>query len=150
MARVSRRFIRPDVEQKIHQLLVECVSESKDQRSAGNFVDVLLTKTEKLMIGKRIAIALMLIKGRDPAEIDEKLKVSQTTVYTVKAWLEEKGNEYRALLKRIADRDETAEKEHHHLVEDAEESMLLPPAGQNWKSIKRRQWERARATELPF
>lgn len=150
MARVSRRFIQSDVENKIHQLLVECVSESKDQRSAGNFIDVLLTKTEKLMIGKRIAIALMLMKGKTPQEIDEKLKVSQTTVYTVKTWMEEKGNEYQKLLKQIADRDEAAAGEHRRLLGEAQGSMFLPPAGRSWKAEKRRQWQQARATKLPF
>lgn len=151
MSRVSRRWLDRDVEEKIHRLLVQCVTESKNQQIAGNFIDVLLTKTEKLMIGKRIAIALMLVKGDSPMEIDEKLKVSLTTVYTVKAWLEEKGAEYHELLLDIAHRDEAQEKTHHELQRDAEEPSIFPPRrGTNWKADKRRKWQKAEASKVPF
>lgn len=150
MPQISRRWLKPEVENKIHRLLVECIRESKDEQTAGNFIDVLLTKTEKMMIGKRIAIALMLIKGHTPPEIDEKLKVSLTTIYTVKTWFEEKGKEYWRLLKKIADRDEIDEKEYRRLVDDAKGGILPPPPGRNWKDYKRRQWQNARAAKVPF
>ena len=139
MSRVSKRWLDPRVEEKIHRLLVECVVESNNQQAAGNFIDILLTKTEKLMIGKRIAIALMLVKGRTPLEIDEKLKVALPTIYTVKTWLEEKGAEYQSLLKKIAARDE------------AQASGIFPPRpGINWGEHKRRQWQKANKTKVPF
>lgn len=150
MARVSQRWLQPEVEDKIYQLLLECVTESKDKQSAGNFIDVLLTKTEKLMIGKRIAIALMLIKGHTPPEIDEKLKVTQTTVYTVKTWLEEKGKEYWKLLKKISDRDDIDEKEHRRRLDEARGGILPPPPGTNWKEYKHRQWQKARDIKPVF
>jgi len=150
MARVSQRWLQPEVKDKIHQLLVECVASCHDQNTAGNFIDVLLTKTEKLMIGKRIAIALMLIKNHTPAEIDEKLKVSQTTVYTVKTWLDEKGKEYRQLIKEIADRDESRQRKYQDLREEAEGGFLPPRPGTNWKELKRSQWQKAKSAKVPF
>mgnify|MGYP001612181817 CR=1 FL=1 len=150
MARVSQRRVQPEVENKIYQLLVECVASCRNQNAAGNFIDVLLTKTEKLMIGKRIAIALMLIKGNTPSEIDEKLKVSQTTAYTVKTWLDEKGKEYRQLLKEIADRDESQQSRYQDLREEAEGGFLPPRPGTNWKELKRNQWQKAKSAKVPF
>lgn len=150
MSRVSRRWLEPKVAEKIYRLLVECVTDCTDQQAAGNFIDVLLTKTEKLMIGKRIAIALMLVKGHSPAEIDEKLKVSLTTVYTVKAWLEEKGAEYYTLLEGIARRDERQKKQHRDLQADAEGGILPPRPGIDWKAYKRGQWRKTEESEVPF
>lgn len=151
MSRVSRRLLDRDVEEKIYRLLVECVAESKDQNAAGNFIDILLTKTEKLMIGKRIAIALMLVKGYSPIEIDEKLKVSQATVYTVRSWLDEKGAEYYDLLRKIAHRDEGQEKEHRQLRWEADHNGIFPPRrGTNWKEQKRKQWQKAEVSKVPF
>ena len=150
MSRASKRWLDPRVEEKIHRLLVECVVESNDQQAAGNFIDILLTRTEKLMIGKRIAIALMLVKGRTPLEIDEKLKVALPTIYTVKTWLEEKGAEYQSLLKKIAVRDEQQARLHQDKLMEAEGGIFPPRPGINWGEHKRRQWQEANKTKVPF
>lgn len=150
MSRVSKRWLDPKVEEKIHRLLVECIVESSDQKAAGNFIDILLTRTEKLMIGKRIAIALMLVKGRAPLEIDEKLKVALPTIYTVKTWLEEKGAEYQNLLKKIAARDEAQTRIHEERLMEAEGGIFPPRPGINWGEHKRQQWKEAKETKVPF
>lgn len=150
MSRVSKRWLDPRVEDKIHRLFVECVVESNDQQAAGNFIDILLTRTEKLMIGKRIAIALMLIKGHTPLEIDEKLKVALPTIYTVKTWLEEKGTEYQALLKKIAARDEQQARLHQDKLMEAEGGIFPPRPGINWREHNRQKWQEVKKTKVPF
>ena len=57
----------------------------------------------------------------------------------MKTWLEEKGAEYQSLLKKIAARDE------------AQASGIFPPRpGINWGEHKRRQWQEANKTKVPF
>ena len=148
MAQVSKRWLRPDVERKIRGLLVECVARCRDQQSASNFIDVLLTDTEKLMIAKRIAVALMLIKGNKAEEIDDKLKVSLGTVYTVKAWLNDKGREYLDLLIEIAKRDISQSKKHTDLLDEALNS--IPRWGTDWKEAKRNQWQKVKDSKVSF
>lgn len=148
MSQVSKRLLWPDVEEKIRSLLVECIAKCRDQQVAANFVDVLLTDTEKLMIAKRISIALMLVKGYSAPEIDEKLKVSLGTIYIVKAWLDAKGAQYRDLLVEIAHQDEAQEKEHKFLLDEARNST--PRWGTNWREAKKQQWKRAKESKVPF
>lgn len=148
MSQISKRLLKPEVEEKIRGLLVECVNRCRDQQTTANFIDVLLTDTEKTMIAKRIAIALMLLKGYSPVEIDEKLKVSLGTIYTVQGWLAYKGAEYKSLLVEIVREDEGREKEHKLAVWEAEETT--PRWGTSWKSEKQRQWQKVRRTKVPF
>lgn len=138
MSQISKRRIHPKVEEKIRRLLVESVALCRDQQVAANFLDVLLTSTEKIMIAKRIAIALMLIKGYSAAEIDEKLKVSLTTIASVKTWLDLKGKEYLGLLNELVKQDERGEQEATTLRAEAESFWSLPPKT-NWKDQRRDQ-----------
>lgn len=149
MSQVSQRFLRPDVKAKIERLLIECIARCSSQQAAANFVDVLLTSTEKLMIAKRIAIALMLVKGYGAGEIDAKLKVSVATIYSVKAWLEAKGGEYRSLLEEIAQEDRGQAQEREQLVNEAQSFFSLRP-GTNWKQQRREQWQKVKDKKIPF
>ena len=149
MSQVSRRWLTPNVEAKINHLLIECIAGCADQQAAANFVDVLLTKTERTMIAKRVAIALMLVKGHSADDIDEKLKVSVATVYTVKAWLDSKGAEYRTLLEKIARKDEGQQKEQERLKDEATSFFALRPKA-NWREQRREQWKRVNDKNVPF
>ena len=101
------------------------------------------------MIAKRIAIALMLIKGYTTIEIDEKLKVSLTTVFMVKAWLDTKGIEYKKILEDIVKQDQGQEEEYQNRVAEAESFLSLRP-GVSWKSLRKEQWRKAKEAKVPF
>ena len=149
MPQISKRFVKPAVKEKIDNLFIECIAACRNQNEAANFINVLLTKTEKTVIAKRVAIALMLTKGYTATEIDEKLKVSQATVYTVKYWLEDKGSEINAILSNIAKRDERQESDNLDLQREAG-SILLPPPGTNWKNYRSAQHKKIRDTAVAF
>ena len=149
MPQISKRFVKPAVKEKIDNLFIECIAECRNQKEAANFINVLLTKTEKTVIAKRVAIALMLTKGYTATEIDERLKVSQATVYTVKYWLEDKGSEINKILSNIAKRDDRQESENLDLQREAG-SILPPPPGINWKSYRHSQHEKIRDTSVAF
>lgn len=149
MAQISRRFIKPEVLRKIESLFVECVSRCEKPSVAADFLDDLLTKTEKVMIAKRIAIALMLLKQQDPRDISETLKVSYPTIYRVKTWLSYKGVGFRALLEAIIKRDQATKREHERALSDTRESPLwFGPT--NWSAKRKGQWDRVRKTRVPF
>ena len=67
----------------------------------------------------------MLTKGYTATEIDERLKVSQATVYTVKYWLEDKGKQINKILSNIAKRDDRQESENLDLQREAEVAFCL-------------------------
>lgn len=149
MAQISRRFMKPEVLRKIESLFIECVSRCEKPSVAADFLDDLLTRTEKVMIAKRIAIALMLLKQEDVRDISETLKVSFPTIYRVKTWLSYKGAGFRTLLTEIMKRDQETEKEHERALSDTRESPIwFGPT--NWKAKRQDQWDRVRKTRAPF
>lgn len=148
MSHISQLFLKPAVKNKIMSLLPECIADCQDQQTAASFIDDLLTSTEKVMINKRIAIALMILKGYRTRDVEEILKVSLPTIYNVKQWLEYKGSGYRKLLENIIEKDKKLQEQHNQLQWEAENTTPLP--GINWKRAKHRQWEKVEETEIPF
>lgn len=149
MAQVSRRLISPVVQKKIQALFLDCVTRCQNQDIAASFIDALLTDTEKIMIAKRVAIALMILKGRTTEEIQDILKVSGQTVWTVRGWLAAKGSGYHALLKDVIERDRDQEAARRDALEDTQSSALWF-GKTSWKEKRRQQWEKVRDTKVPF
>ena len=149
MAQVSVQYIKPEVKDKLQSLLVSCISRCSQVSLAADLVEDLLTNTEKIMISKRIGVALMLLKLVGAREISDKLKVSFPTIYRVKTWLEVKGGGYRSLLESIIKEDAAKEDAHLSALQDTESSPLwFGPT--NWKNQRRQQWEKVKQTEVPF
>lgn len=149
MAQVSSQYIKPEIKDKLQSLLVSCISRCSQVSLAADFVEDLLTKTEKVMISKRIGVALMLLKKVGAREISETLKVSFPTIYKVKTWLDFKGSGYRSLLESILKEDAAKERAHRSALEETDSSPLWF-GKTSWKAKRRQQWERVKQTQVPF
>ena len=80
MAKVSRIPLRNDVWERIFKLFVETTSDLKDKKLLTSFIDDLYTPTEKIMLAKRLAAAVLLSKGHSYTEVSRILKVSSPTI----------------------------------------------------------------------
>lgn len=65
------------------------------------FLYDLLSSTERTMLAKRLAIALLLTKDYDYSSIKQILKVSSETIARVKMWIDEAGQGYKMVIKGI-------------------------------------------------
>lgn len=65
-----------------------------------SFLSDLLTKTERVMLAKRLSIALLLTKGYDYGSIKDILKVSSSTIGSIASWLDRSGEGYKLLLEK--------------------------------------------------
>jgi len=74
-----------------------------------SFLEDFLTPTEKMMLAKRLAVAVMLAKGYDYRAIRKTLKVSFHMVANVNLWLKYKGKGYQKVINWIL-REEKIEK----------------------------------------
>jgi uncharacterized protein YerC len=84
----SKKFTPDEVYEEIYYLLSKCIRSVNSVNSAASFVEVILTRSEKLMIGKRVAIAFLLRKGAKYDEVCYILRVSRGTVARVNDRLE--------------------------------------------------------------
>jgi uncharacterized protein YerC len=63
------------------------------------FLRELLTPSERIMLGRRIWIARLLLEGHSQAEIGEKLQVGPNTIWRVEKWLRDQMPGYRDAIK---------------------------------------------------
>lgn len=96
--RVSQRELDTELEKKMFGVWLEALAVCRDEVSADELMRDLLTDTERIVIAKRMAIALLLSHGYGYTEVANILKVSPPTISKVKRWLDERGAGFRKVL----------------------------------------------------
>lgn len=124
MTKVSRRFLDKELESKIFEVFLKTIVDIKTPVEAKNFIDDLLSPTEKIMLVKRLAIAVLLTKGKTYDYIDHTLKVSRATIMTVSLWLKHGKGGYRKVVDSIL-----KAQNRERLIDNIEEILirLSPP-----------------------
>lgn len=101
MTQVSRYPLSKDLEDEMHGLLRKVIVDLGNEKDVADFLDDILTPTEKVMIGKRLAIALLIEKRYDHRTIQSILHVSLTTISSVHYWLKNRGAGYRKVIHKV-------------------------------------------------
>ncbi|MCX6793923.1 MAG: Trp family transcriptional regulator, partial [Candidatus Gottesmanbacteria bacterium] len=109
MTQISRRPLSKELEHRMFSLFRNALVNVRSEREAADLMDDLLSPMEKIMLGKRLAIAFLLDRGYDQRTIHTVLHVSVTTVNSVNYWLQQKGDGYRRAV-RLARREQKWEK----------------------------------------
>lgn len=109
MAQVSKYPLSKTTEFRLYSLFWEAIADLKNPAKAEEFFNDLLTPTEKVMLSKRLAIAVMLIKGYDYSSIRSILKVSPTTIGAVSLWLKYSGKGYRDTVEKLLKKERVRE-----------------------------------------
>lgn len=102
MARIRKveRLSKSEQESLVFDL-VHAMVQTKSVSDAALFLQDLLTKSEITVLGKRLRIAKLLISGASYGEIEKKLKVSHATIAKIAAWLTDKGEGFRKIVKNL-------------------------------------------------
>ena len=119
MIKVSRRFLNKELENHIFELFLRTIVDIRNSDEARNFIEDLLSPTERIMLIKRLAIAVLLVKGYTYDDIDDTLKVSRSTIMNVSLWLKHGRSGYRKAVNKIL---ETQKKE--EFIDKIEEILL--------------------------
>lgn len=125
MAQVSRNPLSKALEEQMHALFRRALADLRSEQDIADFLDDLLTPTEKIMLGKRLAIAVLLDQGYDQRTIHRIMKVSLATVNSVNYWLKNKGKGYRKVIEKIKKEQQWA-----HFAQKLDKvfrSVLKPP-----------------------
>ena len=102
MARIRRveRLSKSEQESLVFDLVYAMV-QTKSVSDGALLLQDLLTKSEITILGKRLRIAKLLISGASYEEIEKKLKVSHATIAKIAAWLTDKGEGFRKIVKSL-------------------------------------------------
>jgi uncharacterized protein YerC len=125
MTHVSRRKLDSQVLKQIAYFLRAIVADLKTEQEVAVFLEALLTKTEKLMLGKRLAMVVLLSEGVPESQICETLKTTYSTVERTKLLLDKTMTGYQVGLKKLKKR-------------------------QNWQMIKDLLFKLAKYTANPY
>lgn len=130
MTQVSRRYLNPKVEQQIFDTFIASFASLSSPDKAASFLYDLLSPVEQIMLGKRLAIAYMLMKNHPQRRVADTLKVSQSTVAKVNANLKT-GSGYRTIISHMLKKEAIVA-----FFNDLDEKLdhLLPPRGADWST----------------
>ncbi len=84
MPHVSKQAIKEEIFLKISTLLLKTLSKRGFAKDRKYYLKELLTRTEQIMLAKRVAIIFFLCHGDSTHQIRHRLKVSPSTVAIIK------------------------------------------------------------------
>jgi uncharacterized protein YerC len=102
MSHISKHYLKQEDFMVIHKILYEALASFYSTREAKVILGELLTKTEKIMLAKRLAIISLLNQGHSIYFIQHVLKVSPSTVARIRLAYEDK--KYTSLVQKLKTR----------------------------------------------
>lgn len=108
MPQVSKYPLREQVYNRIFELLLKVIRDSFSKKQAEELLNDLLTPTEKIMLAKRLSIAVLLLKDYSYESIQAILRVSRPTIADVNRSLKYGGKGYKKFAKRILKEEKMA------------------------------------------
>lgn len=105
MSQVSKNNLESVIQKELFDQLYYILSQFSDSSDAQSFLSELLTKTERVMVAKRLGIAVLLTKGYTYRNIRQVLKVSFPTIRSVQFWLDHGSGAYRKVIEKIGKRE---------------------------------------------
>lgn len=134
MPHVSKRPLEKEIQEKIISTLFESIMKMNQEKGVRDFINDLLTPTEKIMLAKRLGAALLLHRGYTYQSIGRILKLSPTTINHIQSDLLKSGEGYRTAFK-ILEKSERVSS----LVDKIERFIVsvVPPVKGSRKSYRR-------------
>ena len=101
MAQISKYPVHKDVETRIFEIFKSTISSLNSSDDIEEFLDDFLSPVEKIMLAKRLSIAVLLAKRYTYSSIARILRVTPTTIASVSISLKYSGQGYKRMVKKI-------------------------------------------------
>lgn len=137
MPHVSKNKLDQKTLYQISERLFSAVKHLKHESEVSQFFSDLLTKTERIMLAKRLAIVVMLESNYPFKVISRALKVSEATISNMRDRFDRGGDGYRLVLGRF--KREKFWKDFFKSIEKILQPDFLPPiTGKGrWRNLNR-------------
>lgn len=106
MSQISRNPLSKESNYEIQATLWWLLARLNNDSDIKNFLNGLLTKTEKIMIAKRLAVAFLLSKNFNYRDISDTLKISTSTISRIKETIGRTEGDYDLFIKKLEKRSE--------------------------------------------
>lgn len=101
MAQVSKYPIHKNVEKQMFEIFKKAISNLNRAEDIEEFLNDFLSPVEKIMLAKRLSIAVLLAKGHTYPRISEILRVTPATIAGVSLNLKYAGRGYKKMVEKI-------------------------------------------------
>lgn len=134
MPKVSKFKLEKAVFDEISNALRDIFAETKNKEDIKSLLDDMLTPTEKIMLAKRLAVVIMLDKMYPFRVISKTLKVSESTIGTMKERLDRGGSGFEIIFEHL---DRKKPNELYRKINQIIRLFAIPPyAGKGrWKFL---------------
>ncbi|MBI3305218.1 helix-turn-helix domain-containing protein [Candidatus Parcubacteria bacterium] len=149
MPQISRFKLSARAEQELSETFLESLVLIRDKEFARQVVADLLTPTEKVMLGKRILIAVLLQEGYSYRDVVRSLKVAPGTVNNIRLTLARSGAGFKGLVgllggSRVAQRERYRREDRRELIANKIyqiiDALRLPVKGSKTDMVR---WRKA-------
>ncbi|MFH1840663.1 MAG: Trp family transcriptional regulator [Candidatus Shapirobacteria bacterium] len=139
MTQISKRPLDKKIESELFQLLVKAIADLRNSEEIEEFLADFLSPVEKIMLAKRLGIAVLMGKNYDYRQVKEVLKVTPGTIAAVNLKYKYANRGYKKVVEKILKQEKTGEL--FNRIGDFLTSV--PPKGGDW-SVWRRRKEQAK------
>lgn len=147
MSQVSGYPIHKKVEERMFEIFKSTISSLRNNEDIEDFLDDFLSPVEKIMLSKRLAIAVLLAKGHNYPMIAEILRVTPSTIASVSLRLKYAGKGYKKAVEKIL----SAEKADQFWEKIEDILAKIPHAkGSNWSYQRKTYEKKKRAKQKAF
>lgn len=109
MGRVSKRALNKELEKELEEQLSFIISSLSNKEEIDIFLKEFLTKEEKIMLGKRLILYMLIYKGFTSSQINSVLSMSYETIRWYREIFESKPEIFKKNIKKLIDRKKSKE-----------------------------------------
>lgn len=138
MAQISKYPVHKSVEKRIFEIFTYTISNLRDSGEIEEFLKDFLSPVEKIMLSKRLAIAVLLAKGYSYPSIMGILRVTPGTIAGISISFKYSGKGYKRMVEKIL-----AQEKKDNFWQGVEDILAKIPEskGSDW-SYQRREHEK--------
>lgn len=101
MTQISKYPVHKDVERRMFEVFKHAISHLNNAEEIEDFLKDFLSPVEKIMLAKRLSIAVLLAKGYTYPSIASILRVTPTTIAAVSLNLKYAGQGYKKMVEKV-------------------------------------------------
>ena len=143
MTKVSKYIVAKEVKERMFDVFWQTIADLKNPSSVQGFFQELLTPTEQLMLAKRLAIAILILKKYSYTEIIDILKVSPVTIGSIARWLNTEGQAFQVAIDKILKKER--QEDFWDNLEQFLSEIIPPGRGVNWERARSQQFTKIRS-----
>src|SRR3989338_9557367 len=135
MPKVSKYLVKEEVKKRMFEVFWKTIADLKTPSDVEEFFQELLTPTERIMLAKRLAISILIIKKYTYENIVDILKVSPVTIGNIARWLKTEGKAFQKAISKILKQEK--QEEFWDSLEQFLSDIIPPSRGSNWKMARK-------------